>query len=183
MGNRLTKIYTKTGDTGTTGLADGSRVDKDSLRIDAIGTIDEVSSCIGVVVELLSGVSSHTPILQEIQQRLFDLGGELAYPERKVMCEEMVEDLENALDHLNNQLKPLENFILPGGNLCSAHTHMARSICRRAERTLVSLQKQEPLNPAMLKYINRLSDYLFVLARTVCLEHGDREILWQPYRR
>ncbi len=181
MPNRLTRIYTRTGDDGSTGLAGGQRLGKDSLRIEAIGCVDELNSHLGVLL------ADHLPeavreVLTPIQHRLFDLGGELAMPEETVMREPWVVKLEQALDGLNAQLPPLENFVLPGGNAVAAHAHVVRSLTRRAERAVLRLSRDEPVNSASLKYLNRLSDLLFVVARVLARQDGGQEILWQPSR-
>lgn len=178
MGNRLSKIYTRTGDDGTTGIAANHRLSKDSLRIEALGTLDELNSAIGLtIVQTLP--TEITLCLREIQQDLFHMGGELCPPHRIVMTSSQVIALENKLDEWNKLLPPLKEFILPGGNSASAHCHLARTICRRAERRLVSLHRLEPLNPDTLCYINRLSDLLFVIARVLA---PDNEILWENLR-
>jgi len=179
MGNRLTRIYTRTGDDGTTGLGDGVRVEKDDPRIEAFGTIDELNSLIGVIL------ANHPPAkvarcLQDIQHDLFDLGGELSLPDYVSINQSCVERLEQELDQFNADLPPLKEFILPAGGFAASHTHVARAVCRRAERRVYSLHKDNPLNVHILHYLNRLSDLLFVIAR-VCArhEHGT-EVFWQP---
>lgn len=181
MGHRLSKIYTRTGDAGTTGLADGSRVDKDSLRIAAYGELDELNSHLGGVLaeDLPAPVSE---CLSEVQHLLFDLGGDLCIPGRHSLTREHSTWLETWLDHFNDALPPLKEFILPGGNRAAAQCHVARAVCRRAERTLVTLSRQEPLDPAALAFVNRLSDLLFVLARVLARQNGGLEVLWQPQR-
>jgi cob(I)alamin adenosyltransferase len=177
MGNRLSKIYTRTGDKGTTGLGDGSRVDKDSLRVDAYGTVDELNSSVG----LLLSSNPAPPIstyLTRIQHELFDLGGELCMPGVTLIPDSYVEQLESELDGLNEDLPPLEDFILPGGSEAAARCHMARTVCRRAERLLVSLAKSEAINPVSLHYLNRLSDLLFVMARVLARAAGGSEVTW-----
>jgi cob(I)alamin adenosyltransferase len=179
MGNRLSKIYTRTGDDGTTGLGDGTRVSKDDPRIEAFGTVDELNSHIGVILahKLPTAV---TECLQDVQHDLFDLGGELSLPEYVSINAAYVERLEQQLDLFNATLPPLKEFILPAGGHATAHTHVARTVCRRAERRVYSLHKQAPVNMHILHYLNRLSDLLFVIAR-VCArhEHG-QEVFWQP---
>jgi cob(I)alamin adenosyltransferase len=179
MANRLTRIYTRTGDDGTTGLAVGDRVAKDSPRIDAIGSIDELNSMLGLLLsdELPGRVRD---ALAPLQHRLFDLGGELAMPGAEVIRDSWVVTLETLLDELNSELPPLQNFVLPGGNAAASHCHLARSVCRRAERELLRLSRAEPVNSASLKYLNRLSDLLFVVARVLARRDGAEEILWQP---
>jgi len=180
MGYRLSKIYTRTGDKGTTGLGDGRRVDKDSNRIEAIGTVDELNSLIGVLIA--QGTPKNIDeVLTGIQHRLFDLGGELSIPSMQVIKAEAVDQLEQFLDHLNGNLPPLQEFILPGGNLPTAHCHHARTVCRRAERRLTHLSRQEgeEVSANALKYLNRLSDLLFVIGRVLAREDGGSEVFWQ----
>jgi len=161
MGNRLSKIYTRTGDDGTTGLGDGSRVDKDSLRVKTFGTVDELNSLIGLVLasEINDAVRD---CLTRTQHELFDLGGELCMPGYTLMPEICVDQLEADLDQFNADLPPLKDFILPGGSEPAARCHLARTVCRRAERLMVSLAKNEDTNEVSLRYLNRLSDLLFV---------------------
>ena len=181
MGHRLTKIYTRTGDKGQTGLVDGSRVSKDSLRIEVIGDVDELNSHIGVVM-------SHPipePVavcLEEIQHDLFHIGGELATPGRKSVASEDVSALEKVLDGFNSKLPPLKEFVLPGGGPAASACHVARAVCRRAERHLVSLAREDSVNAELLRYVNRLSDLLFVLARVLVWQEGGTEVLWEPER-
>jgi cob(I)alamin adenosyltransferase len=182
MGNRLTKLYTKTGDDGTTGLGDGSRCTKDSARIEAVGTIDELNSWMGLLIAECQDTEALREPLTEIQHRLFDLGGELAVPGFTLITETMVTDLEILCDALNQSLPPLKEFILPGGSRTAGMAHMARAVARRAERTLVTLHASEPLNPALRHYINRLSDVLFVVARTLARRDGGNEVFWQSTR-
>ncbi len=181
MGHRLSKIYTRTGDKGTTGLGDGARVDKDARRIEAYGTVDELNSHIGMVLAL-DLPSSVRECLQEIQHILFDLGGELCIPEHRVVEQEYIDWLEKWLDYLNADLPMLEEFILPGGNAPAAACHIARTVCRRAERRLVGLAKSEPVNPLALACVNRLSDLLFVIARVLARENNGDEVLWSKRR-
>jgi cob(I)alamin adenosyltransferase len=178
MGNRLTKIYTRTGDAGTTGLADGSRVAKDAPRIEAIGAVDELNSVIGVLLaeELPAEVRA---CLNGAQHDLFDLGGELCVPGHTIMSEAHSKRLEEALDAFNARLPALKDFILPGGSRAASLAHVARTVCRRAERTLVGLSKADPLAPPMLQYLNRLSDLLFVLARVLNRHAGGGDVYWQ----
>lgn len=182
MGNRLTKLYTKTGDDGTTGLGDGSRTTKDSLRIEAVGTIDELNSWMGLLITELPNDEALLEPLTEIQHRLFDLGGELAVPGFQLIQPEMVTSLEAQCDALNSELPPLKEFILPGGSKSAGLCHMARAVSRRAERIIVALNRQEPLNQPLCEYINRLSDVLFVMARTLSRRDGGTEIFWQSAR-
>jgi cob(I)alamin adenosyltransferase len=182
MGNRLSRIYTRTGDDGTTGLGDGSRIDKDSLRVEAIGTVDELNSAIGVLLckplnELLQST------LVGIQHTLFDIGGELCIPGTAVITGDRVVTLEQRLDALNVDLQPLKEFILPGGSSAAAACHLARAICRRCERRTHSLSKAESVNPASLQYLNRLSDLLFVMARHLNKIAGRPDVLWQHDRK
>jgi cob(I)alamin adenosyltransferase len=179
MGYRLSKIYTRTGDKGTTGLGDGRRVDKDSARIEAIGTIDELNCLIGILITQ-NPPEEITQLLTGIQHRLFDLGGELAMPGHSVLSEQSVTDLEQHLDQLNAELPPLQEFILPAGNPLAASCHHARAVCRRAERRLIQLTKEETeqVNRNALKYLNRLSDLLFVIARILARQNGGKEVYW-----
>jgi len=189
MGHRLSKIYTRTGDQGDTGLADGSRISKTSLRIEVMGTFDELNSAIGLVIahipqeikdlNKIQGQEATAKILLQIQHDLFDIGGEICIPGNLTISERRVTRLEQQLDTLNENLPWLKEFILPGGNIPAASCHMARSICRRAERLLVNLSEQEAINPASLAYINRLSDLLFVIARTLARSSNGEEIFWQ----
>jgi cob(I)alamin adenosyltransferase len=179
MGHRLSKIYTRTGDDGTTGLGDGSRTPKDSLRVEAYGTVDELNSFVGLLrAELAAGHPAQT-LLSRIQHELFDLGGELCIPGYSLIKEESIDRLEAGIDTLNADLPPLKDFILPGGSKAAGLTHVARAVCRRAERRVQSLSREETLSPLGLKYLNRLSDYLFVLARVLARENGGSEVLWQ----
>ena len=181
MGNRLSKIYTRTGDKGKTGLSDGSRVSKTHPRIEAIGTIDELNSCIGVV-NAHSLPSTLNDCLLDIQHDLFDLGGELSLPDSDIIGTAQVERLEQHLDAINSQLPYLKEFILPGGNVAAGMCHLARGICRRAERSVWTLNETEPVNPNTLAYLNRLSDLLFVFARHIARSNGGQEIYWQKFR-
>ena len=181
MSNRLTKIYTCTGDDGTTGLADGKRVDKSSIRVEAIGDIDELNSLLGVIEA--SGIPSDiSGYIRNIQHRLFDIGGELAMPGNAVLAPVSVERLEELIDTYNEDLPKLKEFVLPGGSIPASICHLARSVCRRCERNLVKLGQAEYLNPETLRYINRLSDLLFVLARSLNQLKGGKEILWDSER-
>lgn len=182
MGNRLSKIYTRTGDSGTTGLGDGSRVNKDSLRVEAYGTVDELNSQVGLIIAL--GVDDTiASILLGIQHDLFDLGGELCIPGHTAIESRHIELLENILDEYNAQLPALKEFILPGGNLAAATCHIARTVCRRAERHTVSLANEENINPPVVKYLNRLSDLLFVFCRILARQNGGKEVLWDKNRQ
>lgn len=182
MGHRLSKIYTRTGDDGTTGLAGGERVDKDSARIEAIGAVDEINCQLGVVLHYTMPESVRA-VLTRVQHELFDLGGELALPEYAAIDPECVEHLERDLDALNFDLPPLKDFILPGGTPAAAACHLARAVCRRAERRLVTLAHQELLSEHLPKYLNRLSDLLFVVARVLARTEGGSEVLWEPRNR
>lgn len=177
MGNRLSKIYTRTGDKGTTGLGDGARVDKDSLRVEAFGTIDELNSLVGLVLATDLDDEVRT-CLTRTQHELFDLGGELCLPGYTLIPAAFVEQMESDLDYFNADLPPLKEFILPGGSESAARCHLARTVCRRAERILVSLAKTEDVNEASLRYINRLSDLLFVIARVLARTGGGQEVIW-----
>lgn len=180
MGNRLSRIYTRTGDDGTTGLADGTRLPKDALRVDCIGTVDELNSVLGVVlsVEVPDAVRA---VLEPVQHVLFDIGGELALPARPTLDADAVSELEQQLDKLNAELPPLKEFILPGGNTAAAYCHLARAVCRRAERLLVRLSREDGnVNAHTLHYLNRLSDVLFVAARIMIRHAGDKEVYWRP---
>ncbi len=177
MGHRLSKIYTRTGDQGTTGLGDGSRVDKDSLRVEAYGTVDELNSLVGLVL----AADIPEPVrdcLTRIQHELFDLGGELCLPGQELIPEDYVTRLENDLDGFNEDLPPLKDFILPGGSEAAARCHLARTACRRAERRVISLAGREAVNPESVRYLNRLSDLLFVMARVLARAEGGSEVTW-----
>lgn len=178
MANRLTKIYTRTGDDGTTGLADGSRVAKDDARIEVLGCMDELNALVGLV--MVHAQPKEPPELTRIQHQLFDLGAELATPGAERIIHADVAWLEAALDGYNDNLPPLREFILPGGGAAATACHLARAACRRTERRLVSLERREDLNPQSLRYINRLSDLLFVLARVLARRDNGSEVLWQP---
>jgi cob(I)alamin adenosyltransferase len=187
MGNRLSKIYTKTGDDGTTGLGDGTRVAKDSARVAAYGTVDEANSAIGMVL------ASHAPsaplpadireLLTTVQHQLFDLGGELCIPGHAAIFDADIDALERALDAHNALLPPLKDFILPGGGDAAARCHLARTIVRRAERETVTLARHDAVRPEAIRYLNRLSDLLFVLARVLARASGEGEVLWKHDRR
>jgi cob(I)alamin adenosyltransferase len=181
MGNRLSKIYTRTGDDGTTGLGDGSRTQKDSLRVEAFGTVDELNSTIGLLIAHL-GSDDLCSVLLDVQHDLFDLGGELCMPNMELIADRHTARLEKELDRLNANLPPLKDFILPGGSVAAAQAHQARTICRRAERRVISLARQEPVNEPVIRYLNRLSDLLFVISRTVARASGAGEVLWDHER-
>ena len=178
MANRLSKIYTRTGDDGTTGLGDGTRVAKDSLRVDAMGDVDELNSVIGLMLtETVPDILVDT--LTQIQHDLFNLGGEICIPDYVILNQANIENLEEAIDTLNDALEPLKEFILPGGTKAAAYCHLARTVCRRAERKLITLARDEKVTAVSLKYLNRLSDLLFVLCRIINKEAGVPDVLWQ----
>jgi len=182
VGNRLSKIYTRTGDDGTTGLGDGTRVGKDSARVNAYGTVDEANSSIGVVL------AAQVPddiraLLTTVQHQLFDLGGELCIPGHAAISGEDVDALERQLDQYNEALPPLKDFILPAGGEAAARCHLARTIVRRAERETVTLARHDAVRPEAIRYLNRLSDLLFVLARVLARADGQGEVLWNHERR
>jgi cob(I)alamin adenosyltransferase len=179
MGNRLSKIYTRTGDEGTTGLGDGTRVPKDHLRVEAYGTVDETNSAIGVVLASPDLPDAVRKCLTDVQHDLFDLGGELCIPGARTITAAYTKRLEEQLDSFNEPLPPLKEFILPGGGPAAAAAHMARTICRRAERVCWSLAREESVSADVMIYLNRLSDLLFVLARV--LARGDKggEVFWR----
>ena len=184
MGNRLSKIYTRTGDAGETGLGDGSRTSKTEPRVEAMGSVDEINSSIGILIEELREVGNPeldtiADFLRYSQHRIFDLGGELSIPGYAIIQDTHVDRIETELDSLNDVLPPLENFILPGGSHLIASAHMARAICRRAERALVGIHQDQNINKSALQYLNRLSDYLFVVARTCARVTGVPEVLWE----
>jgi len=181
MGHRLSKIYTRTGDAGSTGLGDGSRTVKDALRVNAMGDVDEVNSVIGLLL-CESLPEDITSLLTDIQHDLFDLGGELSIPGSNLLAPHRPAAIETAIDHYNEALQPLKEFILPGGSRPSALTHLARTTCRRAERSMVHLGHSEPVSEAAREYINRLSDLLFVLARWFNLNAGCGDVLWNRKR-
>ncbi len=181
MGNRLSKIYTRTGDQGTTGLGSNDRVSKDDLRVEAMGDVDELNACIGLVRLHTGQQATLDALLAQIQHDLFDLGGELSMPGYSLMREDLVQDLEAAIDQYNQDLPPLADFILPGGDPATAHLHLARTVCRRAERVLVGLNRRasRPVSEVAVQYLNRLSDLLFVLSRVTARLEGGKEVLWQ----
>ena len=178
MGYRLSRIYTRTGDAGTTGISGNRRMPKDALRITAIGSIDELNSFIGLILcEDLP--DQYLLVLTEIQHRLFDTGGELSMPDHEILVQDDIDTLETELDRMNDDLEPLENFILPGGSRAASLCHVARCITRRAERDIVSLQRAEEVSPVIGAYLNRLSDLLFVIARSLNKHSGQADVLWQ----
>jgi cob(I)alamin adenosyltransferase len=186
MGNRLSRIYTKTGDDGTTGLGDGTRVAKDSARVSAYGTVDEANSAIGLLLAApLPGPQAEAiaTLLTTIQHQLFDLGGELCIPGHAAIQDSDVTALEAQLDAFNDPLPPLKDFILPGGGEAAARCHVARTVVRRAERETVTLSHHDSVRPEAIRYLNRLSDLLFVLARVLARDSGNGEVLWKHERR
>ncbi len=178
MGHRLSKIYTRTGDAGTTGLGNGNRVSKNSLRIHTLGEVDEANAAIGIMLceELPDDVRV---LLTNVQHDLFDLGGEVCIPGMEMITAKQVEHLEEELDRFNDDLEPLKDFILPGGTRAAALSHQARTVCRRAERMIVALSQEEAVNDAPRQYLNRLSDLLFVLGRVLNRAGGRGDVLWQ----
>ncbi len=182
MGNRLSKIYTRTGDDGTTGLGDGSRTPKDSARVEAYGTVDEANSAIGMVLASDAVPGDVRACLTEVQHDLFELGGELCIPGHAAVKDAFIERLENDLDALNDDLPKLKEFILPGGGQAAAACHVARTITRRAERRVFTLSQSEDVRPEALRYLNRLSDLLFVVARVVARAESGQEVLWNRDR-
>jgi len=182
MGNRLSKIYTRTGDDGTTGLGDGSRVAKDSLRVEAYGTVDEANSAIGMVLACDAVSNDIRRCLTEVQHDLFELGGELCIPGHEAVQGSFIDRLEEQLDSFNDNLPPLKDFILPGGGPASAACHMARTIARRAERRVSSLRASEPVREEVIRYLNRLSDLLFVIARCLSRAEQGQEVIWDRNR-
>ena len=178
MSKRLTKIYTRTGDDGTTGLADGTRVAKDALRVHAMGDVDELNSALGMLLAEDLPENLRASLLA-VQHDLLDIGGELCLPGHTIIDEPHVARLEGELDTLNATLPALEDFVLPGGTHAAAAAHIARTVCRRAERTLIALSRAEPVPPLLLQYLNRLSDLLFVAARTLNRYAGRGDVLWQ----
>ena len=182
MGNRLSKIYTRTGDDGSTGLGDGTRVSKDSARVTAYGTVDELNSSIGMVLaqDLPDAVRE---CLTQVQHDLFDLGGELCIPGMAMVHDADIERLEATLDGFNDPLPALKDFILPGGGMAASCCHLARTIARRAERDVITLSRSETVRGEATRYLNRLSDLLFVIARVLARHSGHGEVLWQHERR
>jgi cob(I)alamin adenosyltransferase len=183
VGNRLSKIYTRTGDDGSTGLGDGSRVPKDSLRVEAYGTVDELNSTIGMVLACEGVSDAVRETLIQVQHELFDLGGELCIPGMAMIEDTDITRLEESLDGFNEPLPPLKDFILPGGGMAASCCHLARTVCRRAERGVIALGRTEEIRPQAQRYLNRLSDLLFVLGRVLARAGGHGEVLWQHERR
>jgi cob(I)alamin adenosyltransferase len=182
MGNRLSRIYTRTGDDGTTGLGDGTRVPKDHPRVEAYGSVDEASSSIGMVLSVPGLPPAVTDCLVEVQHELFDLGGELCIPGHRAITDAHVTRLEHALDAFNEPLPPLKDFILPGGGAAAGACHLARTITRRAERRVWELARTEAVAPQVPQYLNRLSDLLFVVARVLARHETGSEVLWRHQR-
>ncbi len=184
MGNRLSKIYTRTGDDGTTGLGDGTRVAKDHARVEAYGTVDEANSAIGMILAVPALPSAVSECLTRVQHDLFDLGGELCIPGMELISDAQIERLEHELDAFNDPLPALKDFILPGGGPAAAACHLARTIARRAERRIWSLAALEPnLRAQPARYLNRLSDLLFVIARVLARHEQGSEVLWKRQSR
>jgi cob(I)alamin adenosyltransferase len=179
MGHRLSRIYTRTGDDGSTGLGDGMRVPKEHLRVEAYGTVDEANSAVGVVLALPGLPDAVVECLTGVQHDLFDLGGELCMPGYRVMVPADVERLEESLDRFNDGLPPLKDFILPGGSPAAAACHVARTVVRRAERRVWALARVEQVAAEVPQYLNRLSDLLFVIARVLARHGGGTEVLWR----
>jgi cob(I)alamin adenosyltransferase len=179
MGNRLSKIYTRTGDQGTTGLGDGTRVPKTHARIEAYGAVDETNSAVGMILAVPGLPKDVASILTRIQHELFDLGGELAVPSYRAIEADHITRLEENLDRLNAPLPHLKEFILPGGGPATAASHLSRSIARRAERRVWSLAQSETVAPEVMQYLNRLSDLLFVIARVLVRHERGEEVLWR----
>jgi cob(I)alamin adenosyltransferase len=182
MGHRLSRIVTRTGDAGTTGLGDGSRVAKDAARIEAIGAVDELNSTIGVLLAEPGLPAAIATMLTDIQHDLFDLGGELSIPGFAAVTDAHVARLEDAVERCNAELAPLKEFVLPGGTRAAALAHVARTVCRRAERSVVHLAAGEAVSDPTRRYLNRLSDLLFVLARSLNRTAGCGDVLWKKDR-
>jgi len=182
MGNRLSKIYTRTGDDGSTGLGDGSRTPKDSMRVEAYGTVDEANSAIGLVLASDVVPQDVRTCLTEVQHDLFELGGELCIPGHSAVRAEFIDRLERDLDGFNDDLPRLQEFILPGGGPAAAACHLARTIVRRAERRVFTLSQAEDIRPEAIKYLNRLSDLLFVAGRVLARAENGQEVLWNRDR-
>lgn len=180
MGNRLSKITTRTGDNGTTGLGDGSRVSKTDLRMHAIGDVDELNSFIGVLRAALDADDTEQALLSAMQHHLFDLGGELAVPGFELVTEDHLSTIESHSARLNEDLPPLKEFILPGGTAAASHCHVARAVARRAERSVIALrERDESVRAECQQYLNRASDVLFILARSLCRRDGGTEVYWK----
>ena len=182
MGHRLSRIYTRTGDDGSTGLGDGNRVRKDHARVEAYGTVDEANSAIGVILAVPDIPAEVVRCLTEVQHDLFDLGGELCIPGMQVIKPEQIAQLEQVLDRFNDPLPALKDFILPGGGPAAAACHLARTVVRRAERRVWTLAESEKVNVEVPRYLNRLSDLLFVIARVLARHESGAEVLWRHDR-
>lgn len=182
MGNRLSRIYTRTGDDGSTGLGDGSRVPKESARVEAYGTVDEANSVLGMVLAVPGLPAEVASCLTEVQHDLFDVGAELCVPGHRVVVDAYVDRLEQELDRFNDALPPLKEFILPGGGPAAAACHLARTVVRRAERRVWELMRVETVAPEVARYLNRLSDLLFVVARVLARHERGGEVLWKRGR-
>ena len=182
MTYRLTKIYTRTGDKGYTQLGNGERVSKDDSRVEAYGSVDELNSAIGLLAASELPAQQRT-WLNQVQHQLFDLGSELCIPEKRVLDKKYIDILEYQIDEMNAQLEPLKEFILPGGNEAAARAHLARAICRRAERRVLTLNGLESTSQNSIVFLNRLSDWLFVFARYVLKLQQGKEVLWQNPNR
>ena len=182
MGKRLSKIYTRTGDDGTTGLGDGSRIAKDSVRVEAYGSVDEANSAIGMILAVGVLPDAMTECLVDVQHDLFELGGELCLPGYEAVQQDYVDRLEASLDAFNEDLPPLKEFILPGGGPAAAASHLARTIVRRAERRVLTLAQESEVRTTLVRYLNRLSDLLFVIARQAARLESGREVLWNRNR-
>ncbi len=182
MGNRLSKIVTRTGDDGTTGLGDGSRVAKDCVRVEAVGTVDEANSVIGIVLAVAAVPDEIRDCLVEVQHDLFELGGELCIPGHSAIDQSYIDRLESDVERFNEDLPPLKDFILPGGGEAAAACHLARTVVRRAERRAITLAGSESLRPEVTRYLNRLSDLLFVIARVLARNETGQEVLWKRDR-
>jgi len=182
MGNRLSKIVTRTGDDGTTGLGDGSRVAKDCVRVEAVGTVDEANSVIGIVLAVAAVPDEIRDCLVEVQHDLFELGGELCIPGHSAIDQSYIDRLESDVERFNEDLPPLKDFILPGGGEAAAACHLARTVVRRAERRAITLAGSESLRPEVTRYLNRLSDLLFVVARVLARNETGQEVLWKRDR-
>jgi cob(I)alamin adenosyltransferase len=182
MGNRLSRIYTRTGDDGTTGLGDGARTDKDAARVEAYGTVDEANCTLGLVLAVAGLPAAVADALTRVQHDLFDVGAELCIPGHRVVTQAYVERLEATLDDFNATLPPLKEFILPGGGPAAAACHLARTVVRRAERRVWTLARTETVAPELACYLNRLSDLLFVIARVLARHEQGGDVLWKRDR-
>lgn len=180
--NRLTRITTRTGDTGTTGLADGTRLPKTDARVGALGDVDELNACIGLLCTALPPDDATLARLRAVQHDLFDLGGELSLPGSTLLSRTAANQLDADVTQWNAALPPLRDFVLPGSNEANARAHLARTVCRRAERSLWQLHAQETVAQELAVYLNRLGDWLFVLARLLAVRNGGHEVIWQRMR-